>query len=43
MTKKNRILVLGVDGMDPSLSKKYLSEGLMPNLQQLIHAGSSNL
>lgn len=42
MTKKNRILVLGVDGMDPSLSKKYLSEGLMPNLQQLIHAGSSS-
>ncbi len=42
MRKANKILVLGIDGMDPSLSKKYLSKGIMPNLSKLIKAGSSS-
>lgn len=35
-----KVLVLGVDGMDPRLSKKYLRKGLMPNLQKLIDRGA---
>lgn len=42
MSKSSKVLVLGVDGMDPSLSKRYLDEGLMPNLQKLLDAGSSS-
>lgn len=37
----NKIIVLGVDGMDPRLSKKYLEKGVMPNLQKFIDRGSS--
>lgn len=36
-----KILVLGVDGMDPRLTKKYLSLGVMPNTQKLIERGST--
>ena len=35
----DKILVLGVDGMDPRLAKQYLVEGKMPHLQKLIDAG----
>lgn len=35
-----KILVLGIDGMDPALTKKYLDAGKMPNLQQLITLGA---
>lgn len=42
MSKAKKVLVLGVDGMDPSLSKRYLDEGIMPNLSKLIKAGSSS-
>ncbi len=38
MNKK--IIVLGIDGMDPRLSKKYLNKGIMPNLQKFIAKGS---
>lgn len=27
----NKVLVLGIDGMDPRLTRKYLDEGKMPN------------
>ena len=40
MKKANKILVLGVDGMDPRLTQKYLKEGIMPNTQELINRGS---
>ena len=34
MTKAEdrKVLVLGVDGMDPRLSRKFLAKGVMPNL-----------
>ena len=35
-----KILVLGVDGMDPRLTRHYLAEGKMPNLQKLIARGA---
>ena len=40
MSKANKILVLGIDGMDPRLTQKYLDEGIMPNVQRLINRGS---
>ena len=38
-TKK--VLILGVDGMDPSLSKKYMDAGKMPNLQEFVRRGAA--
>ncbi|MEL1136276.1 alkaline phosphatase family protein [Desulfitobacterium sp. THU1] len=37
----NKIIVLGVDGMDPRLTKKYLDKGVMPNLAKYVKKGSS--
>mgnify|MGYP000683395261 FL=1 len=28
---KNKVLVLGVDGLDPRLAKKYMDKGVMPH------------
>lgn len=39
MNKK--VLILGVDGMDPRLTRKFLKEGVMPNVQKYIDAGSA--
>lgn len=43
MTKRdalaNKILLLGVDGMDPRLTRKYVDEGYMPNVKQYIERG----
>ena len=36
-----KILVLGVDGMDPKLTRKYIKEGLMPNTQKFIERGAA--
>lgn len=35
-----KILVLGVDGLDPRLTKKYVDEGKMPNVKKFIERGS---
>ena len=37
----HKLLVLGVDGMDPRITKKFLAEGKMPNLQKFIDRGSA--
>lgn len=37
----NKLLVLGVDGMDPRISRKFLAEGKMPNLEKFIEKGSA--
>lgn len=34
------VLVLGIDGMDPRLTKKFVAEGKMPNVKKLIEKGS---
>lgn len=36
-----KLLVLGVDGMDPKVSQKFLKEGKMPNLKKFIERGSA--
>jgi len=37
--KNKKVIVLGIDGMDPILLKKFLDEGKMPNFQRLISSG----
>lgn len=37
----NKVLVLGVDGLDPKLTNKYINEGIMPNTKKLIKLGSA--
>ena len=39
--ENRKVLVLGVDGMDPKLTKKYIAEGIMPNTKKLIEMGSA--
>ena len=29
----NKVFVIGLDGMDPSLTKKYMDQGKMPNVK----------
>lgn len=38
--KANKILILGVDGMDPRLTRKYVNEGKMPNVKKYIERGA---
>ncbi len=35
-----KILCLGIDGMDPSLTKKFVEKGLMPNTKKIIARGA---
>lgn len=37
----DKILVLGIDGMDPKLARRYVDEGYMPNLQKFLQRGSA--
>lgn len=41
MAKTDKVLVLGIDGMDPRLSKYYMDKGYMPNLKKLLENGSA--
>ena len=36
-----KIMVLGIDGMDPRLTKKYLDEGSLPNIRQFVERGAA--
>ena len=38
--RANKILLLGVDGMDPRLTRKYIDEGILPNVKQYIERGA---
>lgn len=40
-TKSDKILLLGVDGMDPRLTRKYVDMGLMPNTKKYLQRGSA--
>ena len=35
-----KILVLGIDGLDPKLTRKYVDEGVMPNIKKFIERGA---
>jgi predicted AlkP superfamily phosphohydrolase/phosphomutase len=36
----HRLIVLGIDGMDPDLLKRFMAEGKMPNFKKLAQQGS---
>ena len=38
--RSNKILLLGVDGMDPRLTRKYVDEGILPNVKEYIERGA---
>lgn len=40
--RTDKLLFLGIDGMDPRITKKYLAEGIMPNLAKLLERGAAN-
>lgn len=35
-----KLIVLGIDGMDPRLTKKFMEEGRMPNTKKFLEKGS---
>lgn len=37
----DKLIVLGIDGMDPRFSKAMVEEGNMPNLKKLVSLGSA--
>ena len=36
----DKLMILGIDGMDPRFTKRLLYEGKLPNIQKLVDAGS---
>ncbi len=38
-SRVKRVVVLGIDGMDPSLTEKYMAEGQLPHLSKLAEMG----
>ena len=40
--EKKKVLVLGIDGLDPRFMKYCIDEGLMPNTQEFLKRGSAN-
>lgn len=41
MGKSEKVLVIGIDGMDPRLTKYHMEQGYMPNLEKLLEAGAA--
>ncbi len=37
--KAKKVLILGIDGMDPKLLETFIDEGMMPNFQRLVAEG----
>ena len=37
---RKKIVILGIDGMDPLFLRQFVNEGVMPNFLRLIHEGS---
>lgn len=37
---KQRVAVMGFDGMDPTLARKFMEEGKLPNLKKLAESGT---
>ena len=37
----DKLLLLGIDGMDPRFSRKMADEGKMPNLQKFLKKGAA--
>ena len=37
----DNVIVLGVDGFEPSLAKKFMDQGKMPNLKKFVERGAA--
>ena len=37
----DNVIVLGVDGFEPSLAKKFMNQGKMPNLKKFVERGAA--
>src|SRR6266536_3851100 len=37
---RQRVFVIGFDGMDPTLARKWMDEGKLPNLKRLAETGT---
>ena len=37
----DKVLILGIDGLDPKLTEKYVAKGVMPNVKKFIERGAS--
>lgn len=37
----NKLIILGIDGMDPDITKRMLSEGKLPNIQKYLEHGAA--
>ena len=42
MSEKKKVFVLGVDGLDARLLRKYVAEGVMPNFSRYLSLGAAN-
>ena len=40
--RNNKILIIGVDGLDPRATEHYIAEGKMPNVKKLLDRGAAN-
>lgn len=40
MEASRKIMVIGLDGMDPDLTKRFMNEGKMPNVKKLVERGA---
>jgi len=38
--KKKRVIIYGIDGIDPSLVRKFIKEGVLPNFKRLADGGT---
>ena len=41
MNSERKVFVMGIDGMDPKITQKYLNEGIMPNLERFLKRGAA--
>ena len=38
---ENKVLVVGIDGMDPKMTRRMVDEGKLPNIKKMIEIGSA--
>lgn len=41
MSRDKKVLVLGIDGMDFRITKKFLDEGKLPNIKKYLERGAA--
>ena len=42
MDKSKKVFIMGIDGMDPRVTQKFINEGIMPNLVELLKRGAAS-